>query len=125
MLSPFVESDEDDEDDDASPSALGLAADGSDATTVSTTALDRSVDGSDAPPASPTALGLPADGSDLPDEGDATDAGSIGNDVGPAGDGATATPSIPLVRQSTFFPLFNEEMRELGSHRRRLPRDEP
>jgi len=118
MLSPFVESDKEDDNDDASPYALGLAADGSDATTASTTALDRSVDGSDAPPASPTALGLPADGSNLPEEGDATDAGSIGNEVGPAGDGTTATPSIPPVGQSTFFRFFNVEMRELGSHRR-------
>ncbi len=76
---------------------LGLAADGSDATTASTTALDRSVDGSDAPPASTTALGLPANGSDLPEEGDAMDAGSIGNEVGPIGDGATAAFSIPPV----------------------------
>jgi hypothetical protein len=106
MLLPFVKSDEDNNDDDASPTALGLAADGSDATMASTTALDRLVDGSDAPPASPTALGLPADGSNLPEEGDAMDAGSIGNKVGPAGDGATATPSIPPVRQSTFFPIF-------------------
>jgi hypothetical protein len=41
MLSPLVESDEDDDDDDASSTALGLEADGSDATTASTTALDR------------------------------------------------------------------------------------
>jgi hypothetical protein len=116
MLSPFVESDEDDDDDDASPTAPGLVADGSNATTASTIALDRSVDGSDTPPASPTALGLPADGSDLPEEGDATDAGSIGNEVGQAGDGATAASSIPPVQQSTFYPFFGEEMRELGSH---------
>jgi hypothetical protein len=50
MLSPLVETDEDDDDDDASSIALGLAADGSDATTASTTALDHLVDGSDAPP---------------------------------------------------------------------------
>jgi len=106
MLSPFVESDEDNDDDDASSTALGLAADGSDATTASITALDRSVDGSDAPPAPPTTLGLPADGSDLPEEGDVTDAGSIGNEVGHASDVATATPSIPPVRQSTLFPIF-------------------
>ena len=72
-----------------------LLADGSNATTASTTALDHSVDGRDAPPASPTALSLPANGSNLPEEGDAKDAGSIGNEVGPAGDVATATPSIP------------------------------
>ena len=114
MLSPFVKSDKDDDNDDASPTALGLAADGSDATTASTTALDRSVDGSDAPPASPTALGLPADGSDLPEEGDAMDAGSIGNEVGPAGNGATATPSIPPVRQSTFFPIFQQGNARIG-----------
>jgi len=72
MLSPLVESDKDNEDDDASSTALGLAADGSNAPTASTTALDRSVDGSDAPPESTTALGLPANLSGLPEEGDAT-----------------------------------------------------
>ena len=95
MLLPLVESDKDDNDDDASSTALGLTADGSDATTASPTALDHSVDGSDAPPASTTALGLPANGSNLLEEGDVTDAGSDGSEVGPAGDGATATPSIP------------------------------
>ena len=97
MLLSFVKSEEDDGNDDASPTALGLTADGSNATTASTTALDRSVDGSDAPPASTTALGLPANGSNLPEEGDAMDAGSIGNEVGPIGDGATAAFSIPPV----------------------------
>jgi hypothetical protein len=106
MLLPLVETDEDDDDDDASSTALGLTADGSDATTASTTVLDHSVDGSDAPPALTTALGLPADGSDLSEEGDATDTGSNGNDVGPAGGGATDAPSIPPVRQSTLFPIF-------------------
>ena len=62
--------------------------------------------GATPPPESTTALGLPADGSDLPEEGDATDAGSIGNEVGPAGDGTTAAPSISPVRQSTLFPIF-------------------
>jgi hypothetical protein len=108
MLSPLVETDEDDDDDDASSTALGLAADESDATPASATALDHLVDGSDAPPASTTALGLPADGSDLPEEGDVTDAGSNGNEVGPAGNGATATPSIPPMRQSTLFPIFRQ-----------------
>jgi hypothetical protein len=106
MLSPLVETDEDEDDDDASSTALGLAADGSNATTASTTALDHSVDGSDPPPALTTALGLPADGSDLSEEGDATDAGSNGNDVGPAVSGATDAPSIPPVQQSTLFPIF-------------------
>ncbi len=64
--------------------------------------------GATPPPASPTALGLPADGSNLPEEGDATVSGFIGNEVGPASDGATATPNIPPVRlrQSTLFPIF-------------------
>jgi hypothetical protein len=107
MLSPLIETDEDDDDNDASSIALGLAADGSDATTASTTALDHLVDGSDAPPPALTiALGLPADGSNLSEEGDATDAGSDGNDVGPTRDGATATPSIPPMQQSTLFPIF-------------------
>jgi hypothetical protein len=106
MLLPLVETDKDDNDDDASSTALGLAADGSDATTASTTALDHSVDGSDAPPASMAALDLPANGSDLLEEGDATDAGSDGNDVGPAGGGATDAPCIPPVQQSTPFPIF-------------------
>jgi hypothetical protein len=106
VLSPLVETDEDDDDDDASSTALGLAANGSDATTASTTTLDHSVDGSDAPPASTTALGLPADESDSSEEGDVTDACSDGNKAGSAGDGATATPSIPPMRQSTLFPIF-------------------
>jgi hypothetical protein len=72
----------------------------------STTALDRLVDRSDTPSASTTALGLPADGSNFSEGGDATVTGSIGNEVGPAGNGATATPSIPPVRQSTLFPIF-------------------
>jgi hypothetical protein len=114
VLSPLVETDEDDDDDDASSTALGLAANGSDAITASTTALDHSVDGSDAPPASTTALGLPADGSDLLEEGDVTDAGSDGNEVGPAGDGATATPSIPPMRQSTLFPIFQRGIARIG-----------
>jgi hypothetical protein len=49
VLSPLVETDKDNDDDDASSTALGLAADGSNATTASTTALDHSVDGNDAP----------------------------------------------------------------------------
>jgi hypothetical protein len=106
MLSPLVETDKDDDDDDALSTALGLVADGSDATPVSTTALDHPVDGSDAPPASTTALGLPADGSDLLEEGDVTDAGSDGNDVGPTGGGATDAPHIPPVQQSTLFSIF-------------------
>jgi len=102
MLTPLVDTDKE----NASSTALGLAADGSDATTVSTTALDHSVVESDAPPASTTALGLPADVSDLSEEGDVTDAGSDGNDVGPAGGGATDAPRIPPVQQSTLFPIF-------------------
>ena len=114
VLSPLVETDEDNDNDDASSTALGLAADGSDATTASTTALDHLVDGSDAPPASTTALGLPANESDLSEEGDVTDAGSDGNEVGPAGDGATATHSIPPVRQSTLFPIFRRGIARIG-----------
>ena len=106
MLLPLVETDKDDDDNDASSTALGLAADGSNATTASTTALNHLVNGSDAPPASTTALGLPADGSDLSEEGDFTDAGSNGNNVGPTGGGTTDAPSIPPVQQSTFFPIF-------------------
>ena len=64
VLLPFVETDKDNDDDDASSRALGRVADGSDATTASTTALDHLVDGSDAPPASTTPLGLPADESE-------------------------------------------------------------
>ncbi len=106
MLSPLVETDKDDDDDDALSTALSLAADGSDATPASTTALDQPVDRSDAPPASNSSLGLPADGSDLLEEGDFTDAGSDGNNVGPAGGGATDAPHIPPVQQSTLFPIF-------------------
>jgi len=107
MLSPLVGTDEDDDKEDASSTALGLTADGSNAPLASTTALDHPVDGSDAPPASTTALGLPADGSNLSEEGDATDAGSDGNGVGPAGVGATDAPRIPPVQQSTFFSNFS------------------
>ncbi len=85
-----------------------------DATTGSATALDHFVDGCDVPPASTTALGLPADGSDLPEEGDVTDSGSDGNEVGPAGDGAMATPSIPPMQQSTHFPIFRQEFARIG-----------
>ena len=99
MLSSLVKSGKyDDDDDDTSSTALGLTANGSDATKLSTTALDRLVDRSDTPPASTTALGLPADGSNFSEGGDAIVTGSIGNEVGPTGDGATATPSIPPVR---------------------------
>jgi len=106
MLLPLVETDEEDDDDDALSTALGLTAGGSDAPPASTIALDHPVDGSNAPPASTTALRLPADGSDLSEEGDATDAGSDGNNVVPAGIGATDAPRIPPVQQSTFFPIF-------------------
>ncbi len=109
MLSPLVESDEDDDNDEASSTALGLAANWSNSTTASATARDRLVDGSDAPPASTTALGLPANVSDLSEGGDATDAGSVGNEVGPAGDGATAAPIIPPVQKSTLFPIFRQD----------------
>ena len=106
MLSPLVETDEDDDDDDdASSTALGLVADGSDATTASTTALAIQSMGA-TPPALTTALSLPADESDFSEEGDVTDAGSNGNDVGLTGGGATDAPSIPLVQQSTPFPIF-------------------
>jgi len=72
--------------------------------------------GATPPPASPTALGLPADGSNLPEEGDATVSGFIGNEVGPASDGATATPNIPPVRlrQSTLFPIFRRGNAQIG-----------
>ena len=106
MLSPLAKTDKDNKNYDASSTALGLAADGSDATMASPTTLDHSVDGSDAPPASTTALDLPADGRDLSEEGDVTDAGSNGNNVGPPGSGATDAPSIPPVKQSTLFPIF-------------------
>ena len=46
----------DDDDNDASTTAHGSTAAGSDSTTASATALDRPVNGSDAPPASTTAL---------------------------------------------------------------------
>ena len=123
-LSPLVETDEDDDDNGASSTALGLSADGSDAPPASTTALDHPVDGSDAPLASTTALGLPADGSNLSEEGDATDAGSDGNDVGPL----ALLPRTPLAfllcNNQPFFQFFDEEMRELGSRRQQLPRYE-
>ena len=106
MLSPLAKTDEDDDNNDASSTALGLAANGSNATMASPTALDHLVDGSNAPPALTTALSLPADESDFSEEGDVTDAGSNGNDVGLTGGGATDAPSIPLVQQSTFFPIF-------------------
>ena len=106
MLLPLVESDKDNDNDDTSPTALGLEANGSNATTVSATALDRSVDGSSTPLESTTALGLPAHGSDLLEGGDATDTGSVGNEVGPVGNGATAAPCIPPMRQPTLFPIF-------------------
>ena len=64
--------------------------------------------GATPPPASTTALGLPVDGSNLLEEGDVTDAGSVGNDVGPTGVGATDTPSMPPVQQSTLFPIFQQ-----------------
>jgi hypothetical protein len=104
-MDPVVESNEDDNNDDTSSTALGLEANGSNATTASATALDLLVNGSDAPLASTTALGLPANGSDLSEGGDATDASSVGNEVDPGCDGATAAPSIPPVQQSTLFPI--------------------
>jgi hypothetical protein len=109
MLSPLVESDEDDDNDEASSTALGFEANGSNSTTASATARDRLVDDSDTPPASTTALGLPANGSDLLEGGDATDAGSIGYKVVPTSDGATAAPSIPPVQKSTLFPIFRQD----------------
>jgi len=124
MFLPLVKTDEDDFDDDASSTALGLTADESDATTASATALDHLVDGSNAPPASTTALGLPADGSNLPEEGDVMDAGSDGNEVGPAGNGTTATPSIPPMRQSTLFPIFRRGFARIGQLPATTPRYE-
>ena len=100
--------------DDASSTALGLAANESNGTTASATALDHFVDGCNTPPASTTPLGLPANGSDLPEEGDATDSVSDGKEVGPAGDGATSTPSIPPMRQSTHFPIFQRGFARIG-----------
>ena len=92
---------------DTTAIALGHGANGSVATTpASTTALDPPVDGSDAPQESTTALDLPVDGSDLPGDGDATDAGSVGNEVGTAGVDATDTSSTSLVQQSPLFSLF-------------------
>jgi hypothetical protein len=65
LMDPVDESNEDDDNDDASSTALGLEADESDATTASATALDLLINESDAPLASTTALGLPDDGSNL------------------------------------------------------------
>ena len=106
LIDPVVESNENDDNDDASSTALGLEANGNDETTASATTLDLLVNGSDAPLALTTALGLPANGSDLSEGGDATDASSVGNEVDPGCDGATAAPSIPPVQQSTLFPIF-------------------
>ncbi len=92
---PFVETDEDDDNDGESTTALGLMTNGSDATTTSTMAVDRLVKGSNAPPASTTALGLLADGSNLSEEGDTVDAGSVGNVEAPVGNGAMRDSSIP------------------------------
>jgi hypothetical protein len=54
---------------DASPTARGSIAPGSDATTASATALNRLIDGSNAPPASNTALDLLVNGSNAEREG--------------------------------------------------------
>jgi hypothetical protein len=91
MLSPLVESDEDDNDDDASFTALGLTANGSNATKAST-----------------TALGSPANVSNLSEGGDATDAGSNGNERAPADNGAIKAPSIAPMQQSSLFPIFRQ-----------------
>ena len=101
--------------DDATTTALGHGADGSVATIpASATALDPPVDGSDAPQVSTTALDLPVDGSDLPEEGDATDAGSDGNEVGTAGVNATDTSSTSPVQHPTLFPLFRRGNARIG-----------
>jgi hypothetical protein len=92
---PFVEMKGDNNNNGALSTALGLLADGSDATMTSVTALDHLVDGRNAPPASTTALGLPANGSKTLEEGDTADAGSIGNEEAPVGNGTMGGSSIP------------------------------
>ena len=97
--------------DDATTTALSHGADGSVATTpASTTALNHPVDESDAPPALTTALGLPVDGSNLLEDGDATDAGSVGNKVGTAGVDAADTSSTLLCNSHPFSHHSDKEM---------------
>jgi hypothetical protein len=104
---PFVRIDKEDNDNNgALTNAFGITANGSNATMASTTALNRLVNGSNAPLALPAALGLPANGSNLSEEGDATDAGSFGKKETPIGDGIMGDSSIPLMQQSTFYPIF-------------------
>jgi hypothetical protein len=96
------------EDDDASPTALGWMANGSNATNASTTALDLLVDGSDAPPTSTTTLGVLVGGSNATREGESAAAGAIGEEETPVGNGATGDSSIPPMQQSTLYPLFRQ-----------------
>jgi hypothetical protein len=94
------------EDDGASPTALGRTANGSNATNASTTALNLPVDGSDAPPVSTTTLGMPVGGSNATREGESAAPGAIGEDETPVGNGATGDSSIPPMQQSTLYPFF-------------------
>ena len=94
------------EDNGASPTALGWMANGSNATNASTTALNLLVDGSNAPPASTTTLGVPVGGSDATREGELAAAGAVGEEETPVGNSAMGNSSIPPMRQSTLYPLF-------------------
>ncbi len=85
----FVEIGGDDHGNGALSTALCLLANGRNATITFTMALDRLVDGRDATPASTTALGLPANGSEMSEEGDAVEAGSVGNEEAHVFNGAT------------------------------------
>jgi hypothetical protein len=121
MLLPLVDTNEDDDDDVASSTALGLVADWSDAPPASTTALDHPVDGSDAPPASTTArpMGAICRRKEMP---------QTLVPMATMWDPLALVPRMPftflLCNNQPFFQFFDEEMRELGSRRRRLPRDE-
>ena len=118
MLSPLVKSDKDNDDDDASSTALGLAANGSDAPTVSTTALNRSVDGSDAPPRNQLLL------SACRPMGAICRRKEMPRMLVPL---ATKWVLLAMVSRlplayllcdnQPFFQFFDKEMRELGSHR--------
>jgi hypothetical protein len=102
------------DDNDVSPTACGLTAAESNATTASATALDRPVNGSDAPPASTTALDSPVDGSNAEWEGDSWAAGATGDDENPLGNGARGDSSIPPMQQSAFFPIFCQRNGRIG-----------
>ena len=104
----------DDNDNDASTTARGSTAAGSDATTASATALNWPVDGSNAPPASTSALDSPVDGSNVEREGDSWAAGATGDDKNPLGNGAGGDFNIPPMRQSAFFRFSAKGMTELG-----------